>query len=221
MPSQRGFLTDPPQFILEWADAGNRVVLPSPHTVHSLILIPLLSSDELEQIHGPNTRLFRNENYYEEVIVYAACKFAYGCINLRLHNNSGIVGKRIRFTGHVAKSDGLSIKELYDKPPSSTVNISLDTSDHALQWLHDTQINIEEFNDRWEIDIDFGDVRPRDQAWTTNGLYIGSARARSARLVGELRGDNLPNPQKCELVIHFEVSKRPMTLDDVSPYLNL
>ena len=41
--------------------------------------------------------------------------------------------------------------------------------------------------------VDFGDVRPRDEAWTTNGLFIGSIIPSIVSLQGELRGDNLPD----------------------------
>ena len=60
-------------------------------------------------------------------------------------------------------------------------------------------LSVREYVDRWEIEIDFGDVRPRDEAWTTNGLFIGSINSGVVSLRGEFRGDNLPEPIKCDL----------------------
>ena len=82
----------------------------------------------------------------------------------------------------------------------------------------DIDPNVREYTDRWEIDIDFGDVRPRDEAWTTNGLFIGSVDPCVLILQGELRGDNLPEPLKCELEIHVKVERRAMEIDDIAPY---
>ena len=214
-------LDDPPQFILEWADTDSREVFPSPYTVYSLLLNPPLSPDE---ISSPRSRhpfdFFSNPNYHDEVIFHAAKVSFFTRLNLRIYNNSGVAGKRIRLVGRVAKSDKMLVGTWDDDIPSPTTNFGQHTSESDFRSENDIELNVKEYTDFWEIDVDFGDLRPRDQAWTTNGLLIGSARPGSARLVGELRGDNLPNPQECELAIHFEVRERPMTLDDVSSYLN-
>ena len=72
--------------------------------------------------------------------------------------------------------------------------------------------------DSWEIEVDFGDVRPRDEAWMTNGLFIGSIIPSIVNLQGELRGDNLPEPIKCELEVQVEMERRAMARDDIAPY---
>ena len=81
-------------------------------------------------------------------------------------------------------------------------------------------LTIREYDNWWEVDIDFGDVRPRDEVWTETSLFVGSTSPRITKLQGELKGDNLPDPVKCELEIKFEVCRRPMDVKDVRPYLD-
>ena len=78
---------------------------------------------------------------------------------------------------------------------------------------------VRELDDEWEVTVDFGDVRPRDEVWTTSALLIGSGGG-ITRLEGELRGDNIPEPVPSVLEIGFEVEKRPMKRSDVEPYLD-
>ena len=83
---------------------------------------------------------------------------------------------------------------------------------------NDIELSVREHVDSWEIEVDFGDVRPRDEAWTTNGLFIGSIIPSIVNLQGELRGDNLPEPIKCELEVQVEMERRAMARDDIAPY---
>ena len=62
-------------------------------------------------------------------------------------------------------------------------------------------------------------MRPRDEVWTSSELLIASVGG-TTRLVGELKGDNLPEPISCALEIEFEVKQRPMKMSDVKPYLD-
>ena len=78
---------------------------------------------------------------------------------------------------------------------------------------------VRELADRWEITIEFGDVRPREEIWTTSALLIGP-RNGITRLEGKLQGDNIPEPISCILEINFEVEVRPMERSDVEPYLD-
>ncbi len=56
----------------------------------------------------------------------------------------------------------------------------------------EAEISVRDLNNKWEIDIDFGNVRPRDTVWTGCDIYFGSEKTASFVLQGELRGDNLP-----------------------------
>ena len=141
-------------------------------------------------------------------------------MGFQLQNQSGIVGKRIRFTGHLRKSTEIIVQDgVEDFPSRNSILMSpripyLPSANHG-----EGDIVLRELRDRWEIDIDFGDVRPRDEIWTSDHLFIGSINPSQATLQGELKGDNISDPIKCTLQISIEVESRAMTRNDVAPYL--
>ena len=210
-----------PNCTLQWAAPDDRTVLPSPYTVSSLVLEPPLPPNTFTR---PQPRFlvtdpFSNPEYSREIIAYTAERAFFTGLGLRLQNKSGVVGKRIRFIGHAAKSAGMVIQDWIDGPPSRDRLIGHDLSESMFRTPQDIDLNVEEYGHRWEIEIDFGDVRPRDEAWSTNRLYIGSMNSSVVSLQGELRGDNLPEPLKCELEVKVEVERRAMEIADVAPYL--
>ena len=209
-----------PQLILQWANLTDRTVLSSPQTVHSVILEPQFPTDTFarRRHHLLGMDPLSNPDYSRELIAYAANRAFLTGLGLRLENSSGVVGKRIRFVGHVVKSAGVEIYDWIDDPPSKDILISSRFTDSMVRSPSDIDLNVSEYIDRWDIDIDFGDVRPRDEAWTTNGLFVGSLDPGVVVLQGELRGDNLPEPLKCELELQIEVEHREMEIEDVSPY---
>ena len=212
-----------PQFDLQLADLDKQVLLPSPYTVHSLILEPQLPAQTFSRPRPRmlGTDLFYNQDYSREVIACAAERALLTGLGFRLRNNSGVVGKRIRFIGRIPKSYGTVIQEWIEEIPSLNSGIlSPRIQELAIRSHDDPDLTVREHDSWWEIDIDFGDVRPRDEVWTIGSLFAGSTNSGFARLEGELKGDNLPNPIKCELDIKFEVSLRPMDVEDVRPYLD-
>ena len=209
-----------PQLSLQWANLTDHTALSSPQTIHSVILEPQFPPDTFtrRRHHLLGTDPLSNPNYSREAIAYAAKRAFLTALGLRLENRSGVVGQRIRFVGHVVKSAGLAIYDWIDDPPSRDLLISSRFADSMVGSPSDIDLNVQEYSDRWEMDIDFGDVRPRDEAWTTNGLFIGSLDPGGLILQGELRGDNLPEPLRCELEVQIEVERREMEMDDIAPY---
>ena len=216
-----GVIGGTPLLSLQWADLNERTVLPSPHTVRSLVLEPRLPPDTFapRRHHMMGTDPFSNPDYSRDVIAYAAERASLTSLGLRLQNRSGVVGKRIRFIGHIVKSTGMVVQDWIDSPPSKRSRfMTSPLSESMLRSPDDIDLGARERGDGWGIEIDFGDVRPRDEAWTTNELFIGSASPCVVTLQGELRGDNLPEPLSCELEVQIEVERREMAIDDIAPY---
>lgn len=219
-----------PQLVLEWADIEKRVVLPSPYTVKSLLLGPLLPDDTFDK-HRPfdSSTIYTvdifgdNENYSKEVIFYTWQMAFLKSFGLRLFNDSGTVGKRVRFVGSVTKDNAIIVLDSTRQPDRPHRNhmdeILRSTAPLSQQLRSDPDPRVRELDDRWEITIDFGDVRPREDIWTTNPLFIGSKDG-ITRLEGKLQGDNIPEPIPCVLEVSFEVKQRPMERSDVEPYLD-
>ena len=212
-----------PQLVLEWADIERRVVLPSPYTVNSLFLDPPLPDNTFERPHSSFSSIAdprENENYSQEIIDYTFMIAFLKSFGLRLRNLSGVAGKRVRFVGVVSKNNTLLVLDQPPEYPSRDplVRISSGIVSIAEQLQSNPDPCVQRVAGGWEITIDFGDVRPRDEVWTTSALFIG-AREGITKLKGELRGDNIPEPISCVLEISFEVEERPMKRSDVEPYL--
>ena len=213
-----------PQFTLEWADVDEHKGLLSPHALHSLMLDPSLPGDTFTpsrlrgRFHWAD--MSSNSTYSEEVISYAFERNLFKPLGFRLRNESGVSGKRIRFTGFMTKSGGISIREWLHDLPSPTRDFPLDhITPSTFSSDEFADLSTKELRDRWEITIDFGDVRPRDEVWTDGSLYVGSDQSCTVKLQGELRGDNLSDPIKCELELIVEAERRAMSIGDVVPYV--
>ena len=211
-----------PQLDLQWAAIGERILLPSPHTVRSLVLVPQLPAQTFSRRRPRMLGVdpFYNQDYSREIIAYASERSLLTELGLCLRNNGGVPGRRIRFIGRLPKSGGTVARDWIEEMPSPESNFLspriLDVAPHSYQT---PELTVTEYESWWEIDIDFGDIRPHDEVWTDDPLFIGSTRSGSTRLVGELKGDNLPIPVKCVLDIKFDVTRRPMVIEDVRPYL--
>ena len=219
-----------PQLVLEWADIEKRVVLPSPHPVKSLLLEPLLPVDIFKKSCSFGSvfdelyyKQNYNEKYFQEIILYTRYMAFLKSFDLRLFNDSGTAGQRVRLVGSVTKDNAIIVLDSTRQPDRPHRNpmdeILRSTVPLSQQLRNDPDPRVRELDDRWEITIDFGDVRPREDIWTTNPLFIG-AKNGITRLEGKLQGDNIPEPIPCVLEVSFEVKQRPMERSDVEPYLD-
>ena len=216
-----------PQLVLELADIDRHVVLPSPYTVNALILDPQLPENTFEKPRSSSGfsifSIDDNPNYSKKIIWYTFQMGFLKPFGLRLHNLSGVVGKRVRFVGSVTKGNTGFVLDQTSRPRqphrSSMDGITAGIVPLAQQLQSNPDPCVQEHAEWWEITIDFGDVRPRDQVWTTTELLIGSSGG-ITKLEGELRGDNIPEPIPCALEINFEVKQRPMERSDVEAYLD-
>ena len=210
-----------PQLALEWADIDRRIVLPYTAYVRSMVLSPLLPADTFAR---PRPYLYAlnpsfDRDYSENVIEYAAQKAFFAPLGMRICNKSRIPARRIRFVGSIAKSRGVLVSRGIGDPPSSNIVIS-NPLISGMRLRNDVDFDIQDYPDFWEAAIDFGDIRPSQEVWTTDSLYIGSGNAGCVSLEGKLLGDNLPEPMSCNLDIRFDVEKRAMKRSDVEPFLD-
>ncbi len=208
-----------PNLTLELVDIENRVVYGSSHIVHSLILKPSLPADTFQSpIASPLSS--ENPNYSREVITCTRTRNFLKPVGFRLRNDSGVVGKRIRFVGGVSKERWLVVTE--DIEPIPWLHQFDHLSDIKTRWDHDGDdptMSLRDSTDRVEINIDFGNIRPHDESWMDEPLYFGSVEPGDVTIEGELRGDNISVPIKCKLEIQFQVEQRPMKKDDAFPFL--
>ena len=158
-----------------------------------------------------------NPEFSSEIISYSSKVALLTPLGFVLHNNSGTAAQRVVFRGSITKIDGLTIQDDIDKP-SRTRPFYLAS---ASTFVNHRGIDpfISEYCDHWSIKVDFGDIRPRDEIWTTEPLLFGSHMPGSVRLEGALLGDNIPDPISCALDIQFQVERREMRMSDVEQHM--
>ena len=214
--------------LLEWADIHDKGTFSSSCSVYSLNLEPQLPNDTFSPRRHYSYGLpldfsdfHLNPHYSREIISFAANAKFFTSIGLRIYNDSGAVARRIRFVGSIMKSTGIEVRDWLASAPSRYLNIVLGSSFiDSIGRESKAPIYLQEYNDRWEVTVDFGDVRPHEKIYTTDVIFVGSRESEVARLEGQILGDNIPSPITCSLDIHFEVEHRPMEILDVTPYLS-
>ena len=219
----------PPMLGLDWADLASEGVVHSPYTVHSLVFDPPLDEDAFQPAHPPAKNWHGiylsdystsrpNPDYSKDLILYTVCKALFKPLGLWVHNKSGVTGKRIRFEGSIAKSDGFAVVDYQLKFPKKYQNVPAPIVPLSLANFNGAKMELSDDEKCWNIHVEFGDIRPDEQILTCDTLWFGSRKPKDVRLEGRLLGDNLPEPIKCELELRFEIECRPMSIDDVEFY---
>lgn len=210
-----------PDLVLEWANLESGENLSTQCSLTSLLLDTSeirIPEEPKSQGWGPIRDPFKNENFLQEVLDYTVERSIYNPLSVRIRNDSGEVGRRVRFVGRIDRAEGLSVKEEMDDPPEEhhyptnpLLQPSNDNEDEA-------KVSIRTYENRWSVIVDFGDIRPHDER-TSRALWFGSNESQTARLYGELRGDNLSVPIECTLEFSIEAKHRPLYQEDVIPFL--
>ena len=213
-----------PQFTLDWADLENRKTFPLSYKVASLALDPVLPLDTFQpsQPGGLIHTYSINPDYSMELITYVAKRSFFAPLGFHLQNTSSTAGKRIRFVGHVVKTEGIILVDWIEDIPSARNDFLVPhIADFGVFKDEAADLLLKDLGDRWEIIVDFGNVRPHDESWTASPFYVGSTVSTLLTLKGELLGDNLSEPLVCELQCGIEAERKAMTDDDVLPFLRL
>ena len=211
-----------PNLVLSWADVGERRPLSSPYLANRFLLEPRLPANTFDSAARPLSVMDRvtfaaNDNYSQELIEYCFQQALYVPLGLALTNESRSAARRVRFVGSILRSavEILEYLEPLPRPDSlvfSPPHLMLPTGDEV-------QAQFRRSRDRWEISVDFGDIRPREAVFTHSPIWIAAAVSSVVELSGDLFADNLPEPIQCSLEVRFRVEQRRMERDDALPYL--
>ena len=111
------------------------------------------------------------------------------------------------------------VREYLDPLPQREHDYGLAASDLTLLTGDEVEPEVQRFGNRWEISIDFGDIRPRETVFTDSPIWLAAAASSVVELRGGLFADNVPEPIQCSLEVRFRVEQRRMEYDDALPYL--
>lgn len=214
----------PSKLCLNWADLKRRILLPSPCYLEAEFLNPRLPNDTFDN-HRPSGFFldsFSNENYSNEIIEYTFWFHFFRELGFRLQNEGETVARSVCFVGRVKNKSNVIIRDWEDRPIrprwDSLSSWQGNLTPLAKRFLRSPDPSVQIYNGYCEITIEFGDVRPRDEIWTTTPILVGAVDGGEILVDGELRGDNLPNPVSCQLEAKLDVECRPMELLDAQQF---
>ena len=211
-----------PNLVLSWAAAGERRFLSSLYSADTLRLEPRLPANTFDSATRPlaitDRMIFAaNENYSRELIEYCFQQALYVPLGLALTNESRSVARRVSFVGSIPRS-AVYILDYLEPLPQPDLLV-LPSRDLMLPTGDEVQAKFRRSRDRWEISVDFGDIRPRETVFTHRNLWLAATVSSVVELRGDLFADNLPEPIQCSLKVRFRVEQRRMERDDALPYL--
>ncbi len=217
-----------PDIVVEWANIATKEDLSTSHSVTSSILDPKLPDHTFGVPgqglgFGVSALTFGGPRslYSEEIIAYAAEISFTSPVGLKFTNQGSSAGKNVIFVGSITKHEGLEVRDdLYEPsafhsitPPSPSAFQSRLPPDEAV-------VRLRNYSDRWELNVEIGDIRPGDEIWSDDFIFIGSSIPNTMVLEAEIRAENIPEPVVHRLEIHLEVEHREMRREDVEPYLD-
>ena len=213
-----------PNIVLSWADVGERRPISSPHLADRFLLHPRLSPNTFDVAARPRslfdvTRFGVNDKYSQELIEYCFQQALYVPLGLALTNESRSAARRVRFVGSIPASDVSLVREYLDPLPHREYDPVLAASDLTLLTGDEVEPEVQQFGNRWEISVDFGDIRPQETVFTDSPIWLAAAASSVVELRGGLFADNLPEPIQCSLEVRFRVEQRRMERDDALAYL--
>lgn len=214
----------PSQLRLSWADLETGTTVPSPLAVSTVHFSPVLPPDAFESPrtagHAWSLPITRNPDYSRELVEFLFWRALLIDVGLCLQNAGSVVAKRVRLVASIERNEETVVRDDQPRPPSRHSYLHrFDSVQNALLHRDDPDPCVQTFKDRWEVTVEFGDVRPHDEVWTTSPLLLGSVSDQRLALVGELRGDNIATPAPCKLEVDFSVESREMRKTDARHHL--
>ena len=216
----------PERLELRWADLEAGRTKASPLAVDTAFLWPLLPEDAFvpQRSAGLLAGIGSQEDpgYSSKLIEFTFWSSLLVGLGLRIENRGDVVARSVRLVASIGMAEGILVRtQPPEKPTRNYWNSLAAVPKNALLAQHDPDPEVQRFDDRWEVTVEFGDVRPHDEVWTTSPLLLGSKTNQGVALVGELRGDNLSTPVPCRLEVDFTVESREMRRADARRHLEV
>jgi hypothetical protein len=80
--------------------------------------------------------------------------------------------------------------------------------------MHTNSIDINQEGDIWEMEIELGNIKPKDSA-ACDVICIGSRHSTKIEMKGRVLGDTIPDPPNIELTINFDVEPNVITVEQL------
>lgn len=162
-----------------------------------------------------------NTDYWREKEEYIRLTKFFNPVAFLLKNQSGILAQNVRVEIGVNLSGSITVESEIPDEPEYEYEYRISSILHHNSYLlmqQKTQpiFSFFEHGEQLTITVPFGNIQPKSCVWTSQPFYIGSGEKKSLKLEAVIYADNLPTPQKSNLVINFDIeNKGYLTVDQL------
>ena len=191
-----------------------------PCTLHSLLLTPMLRTDDIQRRPLPYRNAFGlspytyNEFYSEDLTTFTFCKNAYRSLSLQVYNCGKVTGENIRLEGLILKDNGLKVMDTHTEFPEEFCDTISPLGSNTYT-APSIEIHLLDTTDYWMIQAEFGNARLGERIVSEDQQWFSSMHTTSVIMAGIILGENIPKPIPYSLEINFETLQRPMTIEDI------
>lgn len=212
---------------LEFADLVRRLTLGTSINLSTINHEPHTKTDFPDEVSNHRGMLSRisedaNRNYWRELADYALTHRSFTPIGFAATNASGELAKNARL--EIIQPNGSAVDLIGDADlpgfPSNRRGIfSPEFFGSSMRLPPKATPRVLEHDDRWTLQIDFGDIQPKATVWATDPVYVSASVPGAHLLPLRIYADNLSEPQEGEIQLDFSIEDRPrLTLEELRQF---
>ena len=160
-----------------------------------------------------------NDNFFRELAEFMYTRKLFRPIRLVVRNVGQVAASNVRAELTVPKNIGVTVMDEF-KLPDPPKRRADPLGNSALKGMgntfrrHPGKVVINENTERFQVEIDCGDLQPGRQVWS-DIFYIGKEVSGDLSLGGLVFADNLPQPKDFTLTASVTVAKTAITVDEL------
>jgi hypothetical protein len=138
-----------------------------------------------------------NQGYYEQLVRYYEDKWLLRPLGFAVRNLGQTTAYNVRMRIEIGCEEHLRLLSSSDypsRPPKYFNYLLYPSSGDIVPSTETLKVNLNVYGEKWVLEIEFGSVQPKSNAWSDEVIYIGSADDRSLKLEAQLFADNLSEP---------------------------
>lgn len=208
-----------PSIDLEFADKNSKEKLGK-----NIILKSQILNYDKTQIHRIRTDAISmalnrtNSNFYIEKAKYIYEKSLLNKVGFWIKNTSEILLSNVSIKISIKCLSNILIKDEIDFPryPSKNnylTNFNFKPNSVIKKNRIDVTFENKEIDKNWLISADFGDIRPKEELWSSDFFCIGAHEKLELKIESAIFADNLPEPLKIPVSIAFEVEVNELDIE--------
>jgi hypothetical protein len=144
-------------------------------------------------------------SYFRDLVDYYETNLLVKPISFAVKNLGQITAQNVRLIISQENSSEIKIFDDDSLPsePLAYFNITMPIQDVPITSIYKSNLELKCFSNKLILEINFGNIQPKADAWADEVVYIGCQENKGIRLDCQIYADNLPDPISVPLNISF------------------